>query len=67
MDIGTRRSESATIGRTAPGLHMTLTFGSVPGLPEARGQSIGSGYGRAVDAAQSVPRPAARTVALALG
>jgi monoamine oxidase len=29
-----------------------LTFGSVPGLPEAGGQSIGSGYGRVVDAAQ---------------
>jgi monoamine oxidase len=121
MDIGTRRSESATIDRTAPGLQMTLTrrdflirsavaaslaalprrpawaatdsadvivvgaglsglnaaltledagfsvlvlegrdrvggkiltFGSVPGLPEAGGQSIGSGYGRVVDAAQ---------------
>jgi monoamine oxidase len=29
-----------------------LTFASVPGLPEAGGQSIGSGYGRVVDAAQ---------------
>jgi monoamine oxidase len=29
-----------------------LTFGKVPGLPEAGGQSIGSGYGRVVDAAQ---------------
>jgi monoamine oxidase len=29
-----------------------LTFGNVPGLPEAGGQSIGSGYGRVVDAAQ---------------
>jgi monoamine oxidase len=28
-----------------------LTFGGVPGLPEAGGQSIGSGYGRVVDAA----------------
>jgi monoamine oxidase len=28
-----------------------LTFGNVPGLPEAGGQSIGSGYGRVVDAA----------------
>lgn len=29
-----------------------LTFTDVPGLPEAGGQSIGSGYGRVVDAAQ---------------
>ncbi|MCM2312898.1 MAG: FAD-dependent oxidoreductase, partial [Steroidobacteraceae bacterium] len=29
-----------------------LTFANVPGLPEAGGQSIGSGYGRVVDAAQ---------------
>jgi len=29
-----------------------LTFDRVPGLPEAGGQSIGSGYGRVVDAAQ---------------
>lgn len=29
-----------------------LTFASVPGLPEAGGQSIGSGYGRIIDAAQ---------------
>jgi len=28
-----------------------LTFGDVPGQPEAGGQSIGSGYGRVVDAA----------------
>jgi len=28
-----------------------LTFANVPGLPEAGGQSIGSGYGRVVDAA----------------
>jgi monoamine oxidase len=28
-----------------------LTFADVPGLPEAGGQSIGSGYGRVVDAA----------------
>lgn len=29
-----------------------LTFADVPGLPEAGGQSIGSGYGRVVDAAR---------------
>jgi len=29
-----------------------LTFADVPGLPEAGGQSIGSGYGRVVDAAK---------------
>jgi monoamine oxidase len=28
-----------------------LTFSNVPGLPEAGGQSIGSGYGRLIDAA----------------
>jgi monoamine oxidase len=34
-----------------------LTFDAVPGLPEAGGQSIGSGYGRLIDAAarSSVP------------
>ena len=30
-----------------------LTFADVPGLPEAGGQSIGSGYGRLVDAARA--------------
>jgi monoamine oxidase len=28
-----------------------LTFDQVPGLPEAGGQTIGSGYGRLIDAA----------------